>query len=267
MNINPKQMECKICGNESTLSFEAKILNQYQIKYFHCKNCYFLQTEKPYWLKEAYSESINISDTGIMVRNQNMSQITTLIIFFLFDRQKSFLDFAGGYGILTRVMRDIGFDFYWTDKYSSNLVSRGFELSSNKKYEMATAFEAFEHFEYPLVELENILKVTDSLLFSTDLSSNEIQAPAQWWYYGLEHGQHISFYNIKSLEYLAQKYKLNLYSNKTSIHLLTRKKISKLLFWFILKINRFGLYYLISSFLSSKTGDDMNQIVKKLKSK
>jgi hypothetical protein len=28
----------------------------------------FLQNEEPYWLEEAYSESINISDTGYLQR-------------------------------------------------------------------------------------------------------------------------------------------------------------------------------------------------------
>jgi hypothetical protein len=92
------------------------ILNKYDIKYYHCVNCGFLQTEESYWLNEAYDESINISDTGIMSRNIHLSKITTLILYFFFDKNNKFLDFAGGYGIFTRLMRDIGFDFYWSDK-------------------------------------------------------------------------------------------------------------------------------------------------------
>ncbi len=38
-----------------------------------------------------------------------------------------FLDYAGGYGVFTRLMRDIGFDFYWHDPYTQNLFANGFE--------------------------------------------------------------------------------------------------------------------------------------------
>lgn len=62
-------MICKICAKQSNQIFKTKILNKYDISYFHCKHCGFLQTEEPYWLDEAYAESINMSDTGYMQRN------------------------------------------------------------------------------------------------------------------------------------------------------------------------------------------------------
>lgn len=123
-------MKCKICNSKSINIFNAKILKKYNRKYFHCQNCGFLQTEDPYWLEEAYEESINISDTGIMSRNLSLSQLSTLILFFFFNKNAKFLDFAGGYGIFVRLMRDIGFDFYWYDKFSNNLLARGFEYKN-----------------------------------------------------------------------------------------------------------------------------------------
>jgi protein-arginine kinase activator protein McsA len=76
-------MKCKICSNETYNIFSAKILNKNNIKYFYCDYCGFLQTEEPYWLKEAYSDPICIIDTGIMARNITLSQITSGIICFL----------------------------------------------------------------------------------------------------------------------------------------------------------------------------------------
>lgn len=43
-------MTCKICNQKTKEIFQAKILNKYEIKYFHCEHCSFLQTEDPYWL-------------------------------------------------------------------------------------------------------------------------------------------------------------------------------------------------------------------------
>ena len=117
---------CKICGHEVAKIFEKKILNKYQVGYFQCPNCEFIQTEKPYWLDEAYKDPINASDTGLISRNIYLSRLTSLLIFFFFDKTGCFLDFAGGYGIFTRLMRDIGFDFLWQDPFTTNLFAKGF---------------------------------------------------------------------------------------------------------------------------------------------
>jgi len=122
-------MNCKICGQDNKIFFNAKILNKYDVEYFHCDNCGFLQTEEPYWLEEAYNESINVSDTGYMQRNIILSKKLTILLSLLFDKNTKFLDYAGGYGVFVRLMRDIGFDFYWQDKFSKNLLARGFEYN------------------------------------------------------------------------------------------------------------------------------------------
>ena len=111
-------MNCKICNSEVKEKFKHKILNKYDVSFFYCEHCYFLFTEEPYWLAESYSNPINLSDSGILDRNIYLSKVVSSLIIFLFDKKKVFLDFAGGYGIFTRLMRDIGFDFYWTDKYT-----------------------------------------------------------------------------------------------------------------------------------------------------
>lgn len=62
-------MICKICNTENETCFSGRILGKYDIKYYHCRNCDFVHTEEPYWLEEAYSRPINLSDTGYVVRN------------------------------------------------------------------------------------------------------------------------------------------------------------------------------------------------------
>ena len=77
-------MTCKICKQQTKQIFQAKILNKYEINYFHCEHCDFLQTEEPYWLDEAYSESINVSDTGYMQRNLMLSEKLTILLALFF---------------------------------------------------------------------------------------------------------------------------------------------------------------------------------------
>jgi len=225
-----------------------------------------VQTEEAYWLEEAYAESINTCDTGIMARNMLLMRLSSLIIYFFYDKSRKFLDYAGGYGIFTRLMRDIGFDFYWNDKYSPNLIARGFKAHSEGKVELVTSFEAFEHFDEPITEIESILKESKNILFTTGLISDLPPKPNDWWYYGLDHGQHISFYSRKTLMFIAKKYNLNFYSNG-SIHLLTEKKISNALFKFVLKMNKLGLFYFVKKRMSSKVVTDMNQIIENSKIK
>ena len=167
-------MKCKICNSTTSNIFSAKILNTNNIKYFYCDYCVFLQTEEPYWLKEGYSNSISFDDTGVMSRNISSSKIAAVILYFLFNKFGKFLDFGGGYGILTRLMRDIGFDFYWYDPHSTNLLARGFEIKNkNCKYELVTVFEVFEHLTEPIKEIESMIQFSDNILLrSSGISLN-----------------------------------------------------------------------------------------------
>lgn len=153
-------MVCKICGSQSEEVFRARILRKYTVRYYYCDYCGFLQTEEPYWLNEAYSESISILDTGYVRRNIEASKTLTILLSIFFDKNKKFLDYGGGYGLLTRLMRDIGFDFYWYDIYTPNLFSRGFEHREGYNYEAITALEVFEHFANPINEIEIMLKLS-----------------------------------------------------------------------------------------------------------
>jgi hypothetical protein len=258
-------MKCLICQNNSQPIFSSIILNKFKIIYFHCEKCGFLQTETPYWLSEAYSSPINLTDTGIVARNISLSRIACIIIGLFFDREGQFLDYAGGYGLFTRLMRDWGFDFYWDDKFCQNLLSRGFEFNKrDQKIEMITSFETFEHFDSPIVSLEEMLDISKNILFSTTLLPEIIPEPENWWYYGLEHGQHISFYQKKTLEYICQKYNLHLLSLGTDIHLFTEKKIN--LYWFksVKYLKRLNYDQLIKKSLKPKTIDDSIMIKNQL---
>lgn len=251
-------MECKICKNSTEKKFGTQILGKYKVSYFQCQQCFFVQTENPYWLSEAYRDSINITDTGIMSRNIITSELTSLIIYLYFDRTSAFLDYAGGYGIFTRLMRDIGFDFYWHDLYSQNLLARGFEFNvdRSKKIELITSFESFEHFENPLKEIERMLSISRNIFFSTMIISEQLPTPETWDYYGLDHGQHIAFYSLKSLEYIAKKHKLYFYTNNKNLHIFSERKLTYFNFRLIYRLRRFGFMKLIKRTTRSRVASD-----------
>ncbi|CAD5964411.1 methyltransferase domain-containing protein [Planktothrix agardhii] len=222
-------MECKVCNSKSNYFATAQILNKYDISYFQCSNCRFIQTEEPYWLEESYSNAIAMSDVGLVFRNLMFADITSKLIFNFFDHQSKFLDYGAGYGLFVRLMRDNGFDFYWFDKFCNNLFAQSFEINldaaENNGFEIVTAFEVFEHLIDPSIELENLLKISSTILFSTELLPVSNPKPNDWWYYVLHEGQHISIYTHHSLRILAERYDLNFYSNGSSLHLLTKKEL------------------------------------------
>lgn len=257
-------MKCKICGNDTKMIFNRKVLNKYPSNYHQCITCGFIQAEDPFWLDEAYKDPINIDDTGLVARNILFAKRSAAILFFLFNRHKKFVDYAGGYGLFTRLMRDYGFDYYWIDPFTENLFSRGFEFnpSTDKNPEVVTAFECFEHFVEPLTEVEKILKISNNILFSTEIFPFKAPDPDEWKYYSFSHGQHISFYSYESLKAIARKYNLNLYSNGKSFHLLTKIKLNNYLFKSMLILSISGLHLIIKSVMKSKTHLDSEQLKK-----
>ncbi len=252
------KIECPVCTNAATKEmFSAIVRNRYPAKYRFCERCRFLFIESPNWLEEAYKVPINVSDTGIMARNLNLSRITSVLLYFLFSKKGKFLDYAGGYGIFTRLMRDIGFDFYWHDPYSTNLMARGFEFAEGMSgFELLTCFEAIEHMREPMKEMEKMFGFSDSVLCTTTLLPAQIPNPDDWVYYGLDHGQHISFYSLATFQFMAKKFGYNLYSNRKNIHMFTKRSMNPVCFKLFLILSQYGFFSYVKRRMKSKTEDD-----------
>ena len=255
---------CKICGNPSRYIFSKIVMQKYEVKYLECLNCSFVQTEDPYWLDEAYKKSINDSDTGILVRNHLLSTLTSNYINTCLDKEKIFLDYAGGYGIFVRLMRDLGFDFYWDDPYTPNVFAKGFERNLTLKFfEALTIFEAFEHFVNPAIEAKKLFSMTDTLIFSTHLRPPNFKNMEKWWYLSPHHGQHISFYSKKSLEYLGLQNGCKLLTNGVNFHVLTKRNVGNIRFGIsTFPIIRKLLFIFFKLYMNSKTKSDMNFLSK-----
>lgn len=225
-------MKCRICFSESVHFSNARVINKYDVDFFKCPNCGFVQTEEPYWLGEAYSNPVYCGDVGLVERNITFMHFSKLIISVFFDKKGKFMDYGGGYGLFVRLMRDNGFDFYYHDNYCGNIFVKNLnaDISGKSKYELITMIEVFEHFVDPLKEMEGILKLSKNILFATQCIPCDCPKPKEWWYYGLMHGQHVSLYTTKSLKLLAKNFGLNFYSNGTNMHFITNKRVPNILF-------------------------------------
>lgn len=249
---------CRVCGAESRHQFSHLILGKYSCSYFYCDGCGFLQTEEPYWLEEAYKSAIAYEDTGTVYRSLRLSRIISPLLFFLYGREKQYLDVAGGYGMLTRVMRDIGFDYYWSDIYCQNLLAQGFESTSTKPpFTAISAFEVLEHVINPVEFIADSLKQagTGTIIFTTEVFYYSPPKP-NWWYYAFESGQHISFYQHRTFQAIGDKLGLN-YLHSGSLHILTDKRVSRTLYR-LLANERLGplIWRCVSPFMTTKTFSD-----------
>ena len=219
--------DCPICHSAMSPAFTETVLYMHPVQYFFCKPCGFLQTEKPHWLDEAYGDAIASNDTGLVQRNLLLASKLAVYLFLNLKPRASYLDIAGGYGMLTRLMRDFGFNYFWSDPYCKNLHAVGFEKSdSQEKFLAISAFEVLEHVEDPVEFIANHLKSNDckTIILSTDLFAGDQPPSSQWDYYSFSSGQHISFFSLKALQKIAKILNLNLYSfNK--LHVLSDQSL------------------------------------------
>lgn len=249
-----KTVLCNLCRKPLKPLFKKLVLSKYQVQYLYCKKCDYLQAEKPYWLKEAYHSAINLEDTGLVYRNIGLSKVAMVLIAGFFNRRGKYLDYAGGYGLFTRLMRDIGVDYYTEDPYCKNILARGFDShKSDKRYELISLFEVFEHLSNPQKDLSTVFSRSDNILFTTELMPPHDLS--SWHYIGAEHGQHVSFYSLKALQKIAKKNGRVLYSDGSMIHLFTKKPLNKYLFILYIKL-RVILYPFANLLFNSKTMSD-----------
>lgn len=254
-------MKCKCCNTDSLYLWIGNIIN-INVKYYECPNCGYVQTEEPFWLESAYSSVINDSDTGILSRNYGNARIVLATLWLLGGLDEKMVDFAGGYGTLVRLMRDLGIDSYWADPYCENLFARSFVFKDNDQVKLITAFEAFEHVTDPIASIDDMLKISPNILLSTLIIPKPTPPHDEWWYYGKNHGQHIGFFRKKTFEYIAKARNKYLATDDHSYFLLSEKPVNPLAFKMAVKFSRL-FPYLLRYKIRSKTWNDQQLIFAK----
>lgn len=205
------QKKSPLTGVDCDKLFSHEVLGKYNANYYYDESIGYIFIDQPYWLEEAYSSAITITDTGILARNNaNVTRVSNAILINSIDVKKG-IDLGGGYGLFVRGMRDKGFNFFWEDKYAENLVARGFEADDDI-HEVAVAFEVLEHLGNPLEFLQAAkLKYNFHTCFFTATCFDMNGLPDEkWWYWVFETGQHISFFSKTALEYMASQIDMKL---------------------------------------------------------
>ncbi len=211
--------------------FTHAVLDKYQAKYELCNGCGYLRAHNPHWLGEAYNSAIANADTGLVARNISIANKLVGVLYWILKEtgDNHYLDAAGGYGMLTRIMRDFGFDFYWHDPYCENILALGFEYSTViGTYNVVTAIEVLEHVTDPIAFIEELFSFSNgnSLVFTTELYEGEPPKPEAWRYYSFLTGQHIGFFQRRTLKVIAQKFGMY-FASANGIHVLSKTPINE----------------------------------------
>lgn len=220
---------CPISGKPMQPAFSATVLGRYPADYFYCQDSGLLKVHEPHWLDEAYQEAIADTDTGLVRRNLAHSALLEVVLSCLSLSRGRLLDLAGGHGLLTRLLRDRGFDCYSSDKYCRNLFAKTFEPEAGFRADALFAFEVLEHLEDPLAFLRDAFERYGcrTLVFSTLTFDDKVPDPG-WWYYAREAGQHITFYQPRTLALLARRLGCRYEMISPELHIFTDRPVSRL---------------------------------------
>ena len=113
-----------MCDGTVRVFAAGRVLGDVDVTYLQCPSCGLVMADDPTWLEEAYADAIAPLDVGLLDRCQILANVTSSVLRSERLRGGRFLDWAGGYGVLTRLMRDRGFDFAHTDVYTAQHLRR-----------------------------------------------------------------------------------------------------------------------------------------------
>ncbi len=212
--MKTSNMTCIICGNS------VRNLNDSQMKVIYdvCEECGFVYKQPKYHISnekefEEYSKhnnSFEVKGYVDMFRNLIDEFIKPL------DISGKGLEFGSGPGpVLKELLIQLGFHMFDYDPYFNPN-----EEYMNHNYELITSTEVIEHLANPknvFSHLKSLLSKNGYLVLMTNFNTFNDKDFLTWWY--RRDKTHISFYRLKTLEYLADLNQLEVvtHNNKNII--------------------------------------------------
>ena len=188
--------------------------DQHQARYYECGACHALQIPDVPWLAAAYRHEgaghACDRDTGRLRRCFSASwYLFVLKSVGVVPSSARLLDWGGGHGLLSRMLRDVGIDAWSYDPHVPvPLFSADQALSDDEavegSFDVVTAFEVLEHLVDPVGtagSIRRILAPGATVVVSTGVYRSG-QHDESWHYLAVEGGQHITFWSEAALGHL-----------------------------------------------------------------
>jgi hypothetical protein len=220
---------CRCCGGVTTFFSSAVVLTHHAI-YTKCTDCQSVQVESPFWIVDAHAKAISQLDTGLVARCLSVSRLVGVLLLLEKKRTGNGFDWGGGTGLLTRLLRDQGYQVLSHDKYADGIHAEGFIASDSQirgNGTFVTAIECFEHLTDPIGEFSNLVSNKEYFIFTTELIGSPPPNPAnqEWWYYMPASGQHITFATSEGINSFKKIIGFDHYVRVGNLHILSRLKL------------------------------------------
>jgi hypothetical protein len=199
-----------------------------EVSLHRCPQCDLLFFPDPDWLEAAYSDTITEVDIGLPTRCLNMARVTEAIVRAEKLSGMPHLDYGGGYGLMTRFVRDRGIDMYTYDPYARNLFAQHFEAEPDRQFGVISLVEVLEHLTDPREVVQMLAEHADVLLVSTLMVPPGMSNLRDWWYLLPHVGQHVTFYSEAAMRRLAESAGLRLTTNGGALHVMHRRPLRAL---------------------------------------
>ena len=199
--VSSQPIPCRLCGGDAVRRFSTQLINKHEVGFFRCNTCGSLETEQPFWLDEAYA--LNLGDLDCGSAQRNLHNFAACLAISAIWKVRTAVDFGGGDGLLTRLLRDRHIDCYVEDKYGSPTYAQAFtEPPANP--DAIFAFEVFEHFVDPASEIAALFARRPKVLVGS--TARYVDQGADWWYLSQRSGHHVFFYSSPALGRIAAQY-------------------------------------------------------------
>ena len=232
-------MKCPICSCNSPLldvvDFHKacvdpegafKTLSGVPVYYAMCEGCGFcFAPALAAWPLEEFEEKIynaqyTLVDPEHVETRPRGNAASLLETFQALPPTFRHLDYGGGNGLLSQVLREAG----WNSTSYDPFLDKAARSEALGQFDLITAFEVFEHVpdvQQLVTTLHSLMKPDGLVLFSTLISDGQIHRGERlsWWYASPRNG-HISLFSRMSLGMLASAHKLNFRSNSPGLHVL-----------------------------------------------
>ena len=222
---------CPICRSEvvpfSTLIIRGNISGAYKI----CKSCAFIYAENPNWLEGSFTDALNSLDIGSVDRCNIVADFVEVLLKSSKKDSPKVLDWGGGYGLLTRILRDRGVNCSHYDPFVEPLFAKNIKLLPNTKFDLVVLSEVMLHMTDPVGTLSELLKFSKRIMFTAVIAPPDVNP--DWWYFMPETGQHITIFSKGSIFELGAALKVSVLSDKKFFHLISEdrpKMATRLLF-------------------------------------
>ncbi len=200
---------CKIC-NSVTIS----ITNTKTARFYHrCLECDYIFLDEKFYLNDVEEKKHYDNHHNNIESIGYVKMFEKLIKEFVEPNKaqiKNALDFGCGEGeVLPILLERVGIA---CDRY--DLFYHPKKVYEDKKYNLIVSTEVFEHLSQPKESLEMLLShLNDNgyLLLMSAFHPSDDEEFLKWYY--IQDITHIGFFSMKTFEYIANKYKLNIVSN------------------------------------------------------